>query len=141
MMVDSIFVPVLAQVALTFLIWVWMYVDRLTLIRRQRIDVQELADNERADALLKPVDNTSDNFTNQFEMPILFYVAAFTISAIGATDVLYFRLAFAFVALRAVHSIIHCTYNRVMHRFLAYLASCIPLIAIWIRLGATILRS
>jgi hypothetical protein len=37
--------------------------------------------------------------------------------------------------------VVHCTYNRVMHRFIAYLASCLFLIFMWIRLAQYILMN
>jgi len=44
-------------------------------------------------------------------------------------------LAWAFVAARVAHSWIHCTYNKVMHRFRAYALSVFALLALWLRLG------
>jgi len=39
------------------------------------------------------------------------------------------------VALRAVHSFVHVTYNRVMHRFVVYIAGGVLLFAAWARFG------
>jgi len=38
-------------------------------------------------------------------------------------DATLINCAWIFVTLRGIHSLVHCTYNRVMHRFVAYLAS------------------
>jgi hypothetical protein len=54
-------------------------------------------------------------------------------------DEMLVRLAWIFVGLRALHSAIHCTYNRTLHRFGAYLASSLVLIAMWIRVAAYVL--
>jgi hypothetical protein len=49
-------------------------------------------------------------------------------------------LAWAFVALRALHSLIHVTYNRVVHRFAAYAASTLCVFALWGLLAVTLWR-
>jgi hypothetical protein len=56
-------------------------------------------------------------------------------------DPVLVRLAWGFVVLRAVHSLVHCSYNRVMHRFIAYMISCLFLLFMWIRLASFILMN
>jgi hypothetical protein len=56
-------------------------------------------------------------------------------------DALLVQLAWGFVILRIVHSLIHCSYNRVMHRFIAYFISCLFLLFMWIRLASYILSN
>lgn len=137
---SAIFVPLLAQVGLTFLVWIFMYYERITLMRRKRIDPERLKlAGAEADELLREADQSSDNFVNLFEVPILFFVAILTIHVAGLTDRAFVNLAWLFVTLRAVHSLIHCTYNRVMHRFAAYALSTFVLIWIWGRVAAQIL--
>jgi len=46
--------------------------------------------------------------------------------------------ALCYVALRILHSAIALTYNRVMHRFSSYIASCIILWAMWIAFGISL---
>jgi hypothetical protein len=62
-------------------------------------------------------------------------MAAFT----GVATGVFLALAWAFVVLRIVHSFIHCTYNRVMHRFTAYLLSSLVLWVIWVYLALQLL--
>jgi len=50
-------------------------------------------------------------------------------------------LAWSFVALRVLHSAIHCGYNRVMHRFLVYIAGACVLWALWGYLSIGLLRA
>jgi hypothetical protein len=54
-------------------------------------------------------------------------------------DGLLVILAWGFVFFRVLHSVIHCTYNNVNHRFAVYAASCLFLIFLWVRLGTFIL--
>ena len=126
-----IFLPLFAQVALTGIMWLWMYITRLKEIYVKKINVQDLADCATKRDLLKRVSGPSDNFTNLFEMPVLFYVAIFVIYNTGIVSSLYVTLAFCFVGLRFVHSVIQSTYNRIKHRFAFYLLSSLTLWIVW----------
>ena len=84
---------------------------------------------------------TSRHVVNLFETPVLFYVAVLLAYQVGSTGAGLVALAWGFVAFRAVHSFIHCTYNNVNHRFVAYALSCLFLIFMWIRLGSFILAN
>ena len=81
----------------------------------------------------------SDNFVNLFEMPVLFYVAAFVAILADAVTPLALALAWSFAGLRAVHSLIQCSYNRVMHRFAVYSLSSLVLAALWVHLALRVL--
>ena len=132
---NSILLPVIGQVLLTFLVWLYMYYQRIGEMFKKGIDAQSLADGDQATELLKAVVNSSDNFENLFEIPILFFVAMVIIHALNINDPVYMELSIAFVIFRALHSIIHCTYNRVMHRFTVYAISSVILWVIWFRVG------
>jgi hypothetical protein len=69
------------------------------------------------------VNAPANNFTNLCEVPVIFYAVCVAAFSLQLVDGLLLNCAWAFVALRVVHSIVHCTYNRVMHRFMAYLGS------------------
>jgi hypothetical protein len=72
-------------------------------------------------------------------MPVLFYVALVLSMVLMIQDGMLVALAWAFVLLRALHSLVHCTYNQVMHRFGLYIASSLILLMMWIRLATYIL--
>lgn len=74
------------------------------------------------------------NLMNLLELPVLFYLASLMVFVIGQGDGIFLWLAWAYVALRVLHSAIHLTYNKVMHRMLAFAASNFVLAAIWVRL-------
>ncbi len=71
------------------------------------------------------------NFMNLLEVPLLFYVVCLVYYVSGATAGNFLALAWAFVALRVAHSLIHLTYNRVRHRMLAFAASTVVLVVMW----------
>ena len=126
--------PAVAMAGLTFLVWVRLYQLRLGEMARKRIDAQQLAN--AADSVRLLVDTrASDNFRNLFELPVLFYPGVLIAAQIGVSDAGSIALAWAFVALRAVHSVVHCTYNHVMTRFVAYALATLVLIAFWVRLA------
>lgn len=79
----------------------------------------------------------SDNLMNLFEMPVLFYALCAVAIGTHVVTVNFVRAAWVYVALRAAHSAIHCTYNEVMHRFIVYAISCLWLFGMW---GAAALR-
>ncbi|HWV91063.1 MAG TPA: MAPEG family protein, partial [Burkholderiales bacterium] len=82
----------------------------------------------------------SRNFVNLLEMPVLFYVACVILYVIGAVDATGLALAWAYVACRALHSLIHLTYNNVFHRLAAFAAGYVVLLAIWIRLVLAVVK-
>ena len=131
--------PLLAQVFLTFAVWFYMYVTRLTEMRRRGIAPQQLANDAEARELLVDSAPAANNLRNLFEMPILFYAAMLLALVLLVQDPMLVQLAWVYVTLRAVHSLVHCSYNRVIHRFAAYAASSIVLLLIWIRLGSWVL--
>jgi len=134
-----IFLPALALVLLTALIWCWMYYTRIKEICRKNIPVQDLADTSHAQTLLKSVSGPSDNLKNLFEMPVLFYAATLTLYVTELANYVYLTLASLYVVLRYAHSLIHVTYNNVMHRFTVYFLSTLVLWAIWIILAAQLI--
>lgn len=135
MFYKPILLPLLAQVLLTFLVWAYMYFTRIREMNRKNIDAQQLSDRASMQTLLTSSATPADNLKNLFELPVLFYVAILLSLTLLIQDNLLVLLAWGFVLLRAVHSLIHCTYNRVLHRFTAYIASTIVLLLMWCRLA------
>ena len=135
MTVDTrIFLPALAMVALTYVVMVVMYRRRVAQMRRDKIRPQAVATSVEAAAHLTDV-APADNFRNLFEMPVLFYLALVVAALSGQTGPLVLGLAWAYVAARVLHSWIHCTYNRVMHRLRAFMLGMYILLALWLVLG------
>lgn len=125
-----IFMPAVAMVALTFVVWWRMYVVRIGQMRRERIHPQAVATSAQSSARLTD-SCAADNFRNLFELPVLFYVALVVAAVTGQVNATTIALAWAFVLLRIVHSAIHCTYNKVVHRFYAYVAGGMVLWLLW----------
>lgn len=130
----TILLPGVAMVALTFIVLMTMYRRRVAQMKRERIHPQAVATSAQSAAMLTD-SGPADNFRNLFELPVLFYFALAVCAITGLHDTATLALAWAFVAARALHSAIQCSYNKVMHRFRAYLLGAAILLALWVRLA------
>ena len=130
---QALLMPLLAMVGLTLLVWLRLYMVRIPEMRRSRIHPQRLAGS--ADKHLLKDTRASDNFINLFEVPVLFYALVLGTLAVGLADSGFVLLAWIFVGLRALHSLIQCSYNRVMHRFAAYSLATLVLFVYLVRLA------
>ena len=125
-----ILLPCIAMVALTAVVWMRMYVERIGEMRERRISAQSLSNSAAAREKLQRT-QAADNFRNLFEMPVLFYVLCICLAITGLAGPLFLAGAWIYVALRAAHSFIHTTYNTVMHRFGVYALSSVLLFILW----------
>ncbi len=76
---------------------------------------------------------------NHFETPPLFHIGVLMTYVTGQVSTLAVGLAWAFVALRVVHSVIHLRSNNVTYRFMAFIGSAIVLVALWARMLVVLL--
>lgn len=81
------------------------------------------------------------NYMNLLELPLLFYVVCLIAFVTGSASGAVIALAWGYVALCVVHSLIHITYNHVLHRFLAFASSNVALLVIWVLVGAAVFCS
>ena len=76
----------------------------------------------------------SKNFSNQFEVPVLFYVVSSLVLVLQVGSPAFLALAWLFVFSRVVHSFIHMSYNHILHRMLAFLVGVFSVMAMWVML-------
>jgi len=133
-------IPLLAQVALSFIVMLIMYRKRIAEMKAKRIHPQRTKTRSSAYGVLTDSESTADNYANLFESPLLFYMAILLTLILMVQDTILVVLAWTYVSSRCVHSFIHITYNRVMHRFSVFIFSSFVLLAIWVRLGWIILQ-
>jgi hypothetical protein len=134
MLNHAIFLPALAMVALTFTVLAVMFRRRVAQMKRDRVHPQTVATSQQTAVLFTDV-APADNFRNLFEMPVLFYLAVVVAAMTDQVTMPVLVLAWGYVFARVLHSAIHCTYNKVMHRFRAYALSVFLLLALWCVLG------
>jgi hypothetical protein len=109
-----------------------MYQTRVAEMRARHVRPEQLTTGTQSGVLLPDAAACSDNFSNLFELPVLFYAIAIILYLTQTVDTLQLILASGFVTGRYAHSFIATTYNGVMHRFYAYLISGVFLWAMWL---------
>jgi hypothetical protein len=130
---QSILLPVLALVVWTFVIWTWMYLTRIPAMFRAGIDAKRIKRKSDLDALPVSVQQIADNFNHLHEQPTVFYALAFYSHLVGVADEFSIGLAWTYVALRVLHSLIQCTFNFVPLRFAVFCLSTFVMIVIAFR--------
>lgn len=135
MFYNALLYPLLLQVALSFCVLFVLFARRVREFKNRRIHPDTVPTRTRLGEALQDSAAASDNFQNQFELPVLFFVAVLLAITLLLRDPLLAALAWTFVALRLFHAIVHLTYNAVMHRFFFYLLSALMLLMMWARLG------
>ena len=134
----EVFLPAFAMVVLTVVVTFRMFFERVRQMRAERIPFREIPSGSQMAARFADT-RAADNYRNLFEAPVLFYLALVVAAVTGNATGLVIGLAWAYVAIRYLHSYIHCTYNRVRHRLYAFLASNLVLWALWIILAISLL--
>lgn len=125
---SPILAPVIALVAWTFVIWAWMYATRIPAIRRARMRLDPHAPRgEQMSSLPANVRWKADNYNHLMEQPTLFYAVAIVLALIGRGDGLDLWLAWAYVGLRIVHSLIQVLINKIEIRFAVFVVSSLVL--------------
>jgi hypothetical protein len=126
--------PVLALVAWTLAMWIWMYATRLPAMKEAGIDPQDAAFPGTWVHRLRPgVRSVADNYNHLHEQPTIFYALMFFATLTGGGDATALGLAWVYVALRIVHSLVQATFNRVIVRFSVFAVATITLMAFAVR--------
>ena len=130
MTVQDILAPLFVMVALTFVLLVWMAAVRVAAVRRREVRIKEIALGQSA--WPPRVQQISNCFHNQFQLPVLFYVLTVLALFLRKADLLFVGMAWVFVLLRIVHAAIFVTTNHVGHRFQAFAAGAVVLLLMWL---------
>ena len=139
-MPSPILAPLLALVLWSFVMWGWLYATRISAITKLKIiyDPQRPSSEFMAN-LPAEVRWKADNYNNLMEQPTLFYAVALALALVGAGGGLNDMLAWTYVALRIVHSLIQATVNLIMPRFTVFMLGSIVLLALTIRAALLII--
>ena len=109
--------------------WAWMYAMRLPAIRRARMRLDPEAPRGEQMATLPPhVRWKADNYNHLMEQPTVFYAVAIALALMGRGDGWALRFAWAYVALRVVHSLVQSLWNKIEVRFSLFTLSTFALI-------------
>lgn len=144
MQYSPILAPVVALVAWTILVMLWMVVTRFSEFRRLGITFGNIPPGSRGVDLEGRADPKaqwkSHNYSHLVEQPTLFYAIALTLAIMGMGGGLNYWLAWGYVGLRVVHSLIQGTVNVVAYRFTVFLLASLCLIGLTIHAAARIAR-
>jgi len=140
----AIIAPVVALVAWTLAMMIWLYLVRFPALARKGISLKGRVGSKGGDldGVVEPeVQWKAHNYNHLLEQPTLFYAICIALALIGGGDIrINVWLAWAYVALRLVHSVIQATVNVVRWRFLAFAAASLCLLALTVHAGAMILH-
>lgn len=128
---ETIFAPMGAMALLTFVVLGFIPARRFRAAFAGRVKPDDFKFGESA-AVPGDVSIPNRNYMNLLELPTLFYVAGLMYYVAGRLDQAALVVAWAYVALRAVHSAIHLSYNNVFHRLTAFALSNFVLLAFWV---------
>jgi hypothetical protein len=140
---SPILVPVVALVAWSLVMMVWLYVARLSAMRRAGISLKGRV-GSRGSQLDGVVDDNvqwkSHNYTHLMEQPTLFYAIAITLALMDFGSGINYWLAWAYVILRVLHSLVQATVNIVRYRFLLFTLASFCLLGLTVHAGFRILH-
>lgn len=133
--------PVVALLAWTMVMWVWMYATRIPAMLKAGLDAKGMVGTTGASLRAQLPDNVSwkaDNYNHLHEAPTLFYAVAIVLAIIGQGDGFNTTLAWAYVALRVLHSVVQATFNKVVVRFTLFALSSLVLMALILHAAITV---
>ena len=113
----ALLTPVLTLIIWTFIIFLIMAFGRVSFMNNPQ-DAAESKDYK--DNLPAWVNRTADNYNHLFEQPVAFYAVTLSIALINNFDILVVQLAWAYVLIRVIHSLIQLTINIVLVRFFLF---------------------
>ena len=125
--------PTVVLMIWTMVMWAWMYATRIPAMQKAQVDVNRLVSDPDSslDRQLPPqVQWKAHNYNHLHEQPTVFYAVAIVLAIVGAGDGLNAFLAWIYVGLRIIHSIVQVTANKVMVRFVLFALSSVVLIAL-----------
>ena len=126
----SIFGPVIALVILTLAILGYTGFKRFHAGFAGRVKAGDFRYGETAN-VPPDVVVANRNLMNLLETPVLFYVLCLSLYVTGHVTAVTLSLAWAYVALRLLHTAIHLAYNRILYRFTPFALSCLVLAVLW----------
>jgi hypothetical protein len=125
--------PVLGLIAWTFVMWIWMYATRIPAMQKANVDVGEISRTGAKLELPPEVSRVADNYNHLHEQPTLFYALALAAQLAGTADAIGVGLAWSYVGLRVVHSLVQATKNVIMLRFSVFALGSFVLFALLLR--------
>lgn len=86
----------------------------------------------------RELETMKNHFSNQFEIPTLFFITCLSAMMINAVSMVLVVLGYLFIFSRLVHSYIHLGTNKVPQRAMSFFAGILILVGMWISIFITI---
>ena len=141
---SPILAPVVALVAWSLVMMLWMAATRLPAMSRKGIRIGTLVGGRGADldgVLEDSIQWKSHNYSHLMEQPTVFYAVALSLALMDQGDGLNLTLAWVYVGLRIAHSLVQAIFNRVLVRFLLFLLSSLALVGLTVHAAAVLLNA
>jgi len=123
--------PIVALVAWSLVMYIWMYVARIGAMRRGGISAKGMRGTRGLDGIIPDEANwKAHNYAHLMEQPTIFYAIVIALILMGFDAQINVYLAWAYVGLRVVHSLIQATVNIVIYRFIVFTLSSLCLIGL-----------
>jgi hypothetical protein len=129
---EQILMPICVLAIWTFIVLTFIPYKRISATLAKRAHIKDFRYGESAN-VPGDVSLWNRDYMNLLELPVLFYVICLALYVTRRVDALHVQLAWGFVAARLAHSLIHLLYNNILHRFLAFGAATLLLLAMWVR--------
>lgn len=133
--------PVLALIIWSLIIWCVMYARRIPAMNKAGIapDSAKSPDGSWKTKMPDTVQYAAHNYNHLMEQPTIFYALMFYLQISGMNDGLFAHLAWVYVILRILHSLVQITFNKVMIRFSLFTLSTLVLIFIALRAASIVI--
>ena len=125
---SAIFQPMILQAGLMVLVAFWLVWARVGSVVLGKIDMKDVLKN----GYKGWIKQAGDNFSNQYELPILFFVLCFILFLTNSVTQLAVGLAWFFAVSRIFHALIHLSFNNISIRFLVFFSGAIAVVGLFI---------
>lgn len=122
--------PALAQILWTFIVLIIMFLRRRKAFANREVRLADVAVS--AERYPDSARLAAANFSNQFETPVLFFALILIAIHVGATGYVMAALAWAYVATRILHTLVHTGSNRLQRRALVFAVGFACLFFMWV---------
>lgn len=126
---QAFLMPVLLLILWTLVMWIWMYATRIPAMNKAKIDPNEARHpGTYGDRMPSNVRAVADNYNHLHEQPTIFYALMIFAALTGGGSSMMLYLAFGYVGLRVLHSLVQVLSPQVVLRFMVFSISTIVLI-------------
>jgi hypothetical protein len=138
-MPSPILQPVVALVAWSMVMWAWLYATRIPALRKSGAPLDPTMTLAQLNERIPPqVRWKADNYNHLMEQPTIFYATALALAVAGVGDGLNAGLAWGYVGVRVIHSLVQATSNVIMVRFSIFMIGSLVLLALIVRAAMTV---